>query len=48
LGTYLVSLNGTEATGWEYFVDGQRGTLAVDDASVASNSVLVWRLASAR
>lgn len=45
LGTYLVSFNETHGSGWEYFVDGQRGTLAIDDATIPSSTVLVWRLA---
>jgi hypothetical protein len=45
LGTYVVAINGTAGSGWEYFVDGQRGVLAVDDAPVDSTTVLVWRLA---
>ena len=45
LGTYVVAFNGTAGSGWEYFVDGQRGTLAVEDAPVESTTVLVWRLA---
>lgn len=45
LGTYLVSINGTTGSGWEYFVDGQRGDVAVDLATLPSAGVLVWRLA---
>ena len=45
LGVYLEAINGTTASGWEYFIDGQRGQVSVDVASVDSTSVLVWRLA---
>ena len=45
LGTFVVAFNGTAGSGWEYFVDGQRGTLAVEEAPVESTTVLVWRLA---
>jgi hypothetical protein len=45
LGTYLASINGTTGSGWEYFVDGQRGGMAVDVATLPSTGVLVWRLA---
>ena len=45
LGTYLVSINGTSGAGWEYFVNGERGAMAVDDAMVETPVVLVWRLA---
>ena len=45
LGTYLVAINGTSGAGWEYFVNGERGVLAVDDAMVETSVVLVWRLA---
>lgn len=45
LGTYLVAINGTSGAGWEYFVNGERGVLAVDDAMVETPVVLVWRLA---
>jgi len=44
IGTYLVSINGTSASGWEYTQNGERGTLAVDDAPMKSDEVLVWRL----
>lgn len=45
IGTYLTSINGTLASGWEYTLDGHRGTLAVDEAPMQSDAVLVWRLA---
>jgi hypothetical protein len=45
LGLYLVAINGTEGSGWEYFLNGERGTLAVDDASVDSTVVVRWSLA---
>ena len=45
LGPLLVSINGTSGAGWEYFVNGARGALAMDDAPVQTPVVLVWRLA---
>ena len=45
LGLYVLSINGTEGSGWEYFLNGVRGSLAVDDAPVDSTVVVRWRLA---
>ena len=45
LGLYLLSINGTEGSGWEYFLNGERGSLAVDDAAVDSTVVVRWSLA---
>ena len=45
LGLYLLSINETEGSGWEYFLNGERGTLAVDDASIDSTVVVRWSLA---
>ena len=45
IGTYLASINGITGSGWEYFIDGERGAFAVDEASVPPTGVLVWRLA---
>jgi hypothetical protein len=45
IGTYLASINGIKGSGWEYFIDGERGAFAVDEASVPPTGVLVWRLA---
>ena len=45
LGLYVLSINGTEGSGWEYFLNGARGSLAVDDAPVDSTVVVRWRLA---
>ena len=45
IGVYVEAINGTSASGWEYFVDGERGQTSVDDAAVDATSVLVWRLA---
>ena len=45
LGLYLLSINGTEGSGWEYFLNGERGVLAVDDAAVDSTVVVRWSLA---
>jgi len=45
IGVYVETINGTSASGWEYFVDGERGQVSVDTAVVDGTSVLVWRLA---
>ena len=45
LGLYLLSINGTEGSGWEYFLNGGRGALAVDDAAVDSTVIVRWSLA---
>lgn len=45
LGLYLLSINETEGSGWEYFLNGERGALAVDDASIDSTVVVRWSLA---
>jgi hypothetical protein len=45
LGVYITAINGTSASGWEYFLNGERGVVAVDEAAVNSTVVLRWRLA---
>ena len=45
LGVYITAINGTSASGWEYFLNGERGVFAVDEAAVESTVVLRWRLA---
>ena len=45
LGLYLLSINGTEGSGWEYFLNGERGALAVNDAIIESTVVVRWSLA---
>ena len=45
LGVYITAINGTSASGWEYFLNGERGVFAVDEAAVDSTVVLRWRLA---
>jgi hypothetical protein len=44
LGPYLVSIDGQSGGGWEYFVDGERGVLAMDSASIESTTILHWRV----
>ena len=44
LGPYLVSIDGESGGGWEYFVDGERGVLAMDSASIESTTILHWRV----
>lgn len=45
LGLYVVSINQTTGSGWEYFLNGERGVLSVDEAGVDSTVVVHWRLA---
>ncbi|RJU92783.1 MAG: hypothetical protein DWC01_01465 [Candidatus Poseidoniales archaeon] len=44
LGPYLISIDGQSGGGWEYFVDGERGVLAIDSAGVESTTILHWRM----
>ena len=44
IGPYLLSINGQSGGGWEYFVDGQRGALAIDSAGIESTTILHWRM----
>ena len=43
LGNYLISIDGYQGDGWEFFVDGSRGLYSIDDVELDENSVLVWR-----
>ena len=43
LGNYLISIDGYQGDGWEFFVDGSRGLYSIDDVRLGENSVLVWR-----
>ena len=43
LGNYLISIDGYQGDGWEFFVDGNRGLYSIDDVELGENSVLVWR-----
>jgi hypothetical protein len=45
LGLYLLSINGTSASGWEYAINGERGNYAIDVAAIESTLVLRWSLA---
>ena len=45
LGLYVVAIDGVKGSGWEYTVNGVRGTMAVDDAAIESTLVLRWHLA---
>ena len=45
LGLYVSSINQTTDSGWEYFLNGERGVLAVDEADVDSTVIVHWRLA---
>ena len=45
LGLYLISFNETRGGGWEYTINGERGTYAIDVAAVEPTLVLRWSLA---
>lgn len=45
IGLYVVAINETEGSGWEYFLNDVRGALAVDEAVVDSTVVVRWSLA---
>ena len=43
LGNYLISIDGFQGNGWEFFVDGSRGLHSIDDVKLDEDSVLEWR-----
>lgn len=45
LGMYLVSLDEIEGAGWEFFINAERGQVAMDVAMIETPVVLTWRLA---
>ena len=42
-GKYVVSIDGKSGDGWEYYVNGQAGTISADYQSIDSNAVVVWK-----
>ena len=44
LGSYVVSINGEEGSGWEYFLNGERAGQSSDRQTVSDSIVLHWRL----
>ena len=44
LGSYVVSINGEEGSGWEYFLNGERAGQSSDRQPVSDSIVLHWRL----
>jgi len=44
LGAFVVSINGEEGSGWEYFLDGERAGQSSDLQPVSESTVLEWRL----
>ncbi|MCP2504871.1 MAG: hypothetical protein NLN65_06220, partial [Candidatus Poseidoniaceae archaeon] len=42
LGWYIDSINGIEANGWEFSVDGSKGIISVDQSMVSSTSIVRW------
>ena len=44
LGSYVVSINGEEGSGWEYFLNGERAGQSSDRQTVSDSIILHWRL----
>ena len=44
LGSYVVSINGENGSGWEYFLDGERAGQSSDRQTISDSTVLHWRL----
>ena len=42
-GKYVVSIDGKSGEGWEYYVNGQAGTVSAEYQSIDSNAVVVWK-----
>lgn len=42
-GKYVVSIDGKSGEGWEYYVNGQAGTISAEYQSIDSNAVVVWK-----
>ena len=45
-GTYIMSIDGIEENGWEFYIDGQLGQTSVDVAKMPESGILRWTLAS--
>ena len=42
IGIYISSINGVQGDGWEYFVDGSKGRVSVDNVEIESTSIVRW------
>jgi hypothetical protein len=42
-GKYVVSIDGKSGEGWEYYVNGQAGSVSAEYQSLDSNVVVVWK-----
>jgi hypothetical protein len=42
IGIYISSINGLQGDGWEYFVDGSKGRVSVDNVEIESTSIVRW------
>jgi len=42
-GKYVVSIDGKSGDGWEYYINGQAGTISAEYQSIDSNAVVVWK-----
>jgi len=42
IGTYITSFNGHQGQGWEFFVNGSRGSLAAENVAIEENTIVHW------
>jgi len=42
IGTYITSFDGHQGQGWEFFVNGSRGTLSVENVVIEENTIVHW------
>ena len=42
LGTYITSFNGHQGQGWEFFVNGTRGSLSAENVVIEENTIVHW------
>ena len=42
IGTYITSFNGHQGHGWEYFVNGSRGSLSAENIAIEENTIVHW------
>lgn len=42
IGTYITSFNGHQGQGWEFFINGSRGSLSAENVAIEENSIVHW------
>jgi hypothetical protein len=42
LGTYITSFNDHQGQGWEFFVNGTRGSLSAENVVIEENTIVHW------